>query len=269
MQRPRLRPDRDSGDRQPTAGAPSVPFLVTFSCLAATAVEVPSHREPQPHHVAGAGASLPSVWRASSGGIWTPPRRRKRRDGDPRTPILRCTPRFDAPGDRFAARPTVGDEQLKDRGRSRLAAPNRRAASYLPEGSLSQSAESARPPTAAARVRTPLDLHVPEPPSLRKFADANHRHRRARPPPPACGYRRRISQPRLRFRSVGDSLVAAIRTPTERPQARGRLLPACNARSCLSATHQTFPPTPSRRPPTLPSATALTDAGHPKPRLRR
>ena len=127
-------------------------------------------------------------------------------------------------------RPTVGDAQLDGRGRSRLAAPNRRG------GQLSPGCEPRSRRSRPDHRRLRRVLGTPGPACGRAVVSEELPMRiiaiDARPPPPACGYQRRISQPPAAVRSVGDSLVVATRTPTERRQARGRLLPACSARGC-------------------------------------
>lgn len=77
------------------------------------------------------------------------------------------------------------------------------------------------------RIRTPLDPHVADPPSLRSCRCGSSPSRRACRRPWHAGIDA-VSVSPAAVRSVGASVAGAIRTSAERPQARGRLLPACN-----------------------------------------
>ena len=121
------------------------------------------------------------------------------------------------------------------------------------------------------RVGRPLAPHVADSPSLRSCRRGSSPAIAARmPPPPACGYRRRISQPRcgpLRRRLGGRSHPDIDRAPAgsrsaparvQRPAAADPTATPATAstagvpsaaspgrRSLASATHQICPPTPT------------------------
>ena len=191
-------------------------------------------------------------------------------------------------------RPTRGDAQLDGRGRSQARGAD------CPGGQSSPGCEPRCRRSRPDHRRLQRVLGTPGPACGRAVVsdelpmriiaiDARGRRPRhagidAVSVSPGCGpLRRRLfgrSHPdtdRAPRRLAVDSCLraapaAATRQRLRRPPAHGRNSVRRFPRqtfSCLAATHQTCPPTPTRRPRTLSSATALTDAEHPRPRLRR